>query len=169
MKRAVFLDLEGPIVTRRSVIAGASILKKPYEGDATWQWIEYADKTALLMMARLCEHFKADLVITSMLRSNDRVLSQIYAFLMENNADVDCGFSKTPHLGKREDEISAYVKERKIDNFVVVDDKQLRIQNFILVSPIDGITLHDYERCVEALFDCSVDDKKILTVDDYYL
>ena len=57
----------------------------------------------------------------------------------------------TPVFGAREDEIGASLKTLGIDKYVVIDDTDLHINNFVRTNKKVGLTKADYEKALSIL------------------
>ena len=76
-QRIVFLDLEGVVVTHKSILAthllalaGAKI--DGYTGGGP-DWANYVDRVAYAMILRVCQKHGAKIVLTSVLRTRHEV------------------------------------------------------------------------------------------------
>lgn len=170
---AVFLDLEGPIVTHRSIIVNSTD-DSPYQGDRTFRWVQFVDHTSLALVLQLCNDFKAEIVLTSLLRSNQRIVSQLYMLCHElsEQMKIDNPFDSrvTEHMqSQREKEILHFVKENEVKKWVAIDDKGLDLKNFVRVDPREGITWDAYQRCKPFLFDEETMDEKLARPEAIYL
>lgn len=151
---AIFLDLEGPIVSYDSIVANTTF-NDHYAGASTFRWIDWADPIALKLVFRLAIDFNSKIVVTSVLRFEKRVTAQLYYFFQDlaDKENVENPYAgETVRSKDREDEIRQYIKENSVQKFVVIDDRELNIENFVLIGR-RGFRFPEYEDCKQYLFD----------------
>ena len=51
---------------------------------------------------------------------------------------------KIPVFGKREDEIFQYINENKIEKYIIIDDMNLNVNNFLHINSEKGFTFLDF-------------------------
>lgn len=168
--RVIFLDIEGVVVTHRSLIVeitNAQMFEdgvmRNYTGATNAKWHRFIDKHALGLVFFLAKEMECQIVVTSTLRFQQFV----HLGLLEaaplfakgrygNEADKYMSFCVTDKLGKREDEIRKFVADHNVQEYVVLDDRGLQIENFVQVSPYEGFSVSD---CATAKFMLSKEGK----------
>lgn len=157
-QRIVFLDLEGVVVTHKSILAthlpalaGAKI--DGYTGGGP-DWANYVDRVAYAMILRVCQKHGAKIVLTSVLRTRHEVRKHLLDL-----AEILLGSSPThlfhscpvtEHSDSREEEIRDWIlfEEKatgsELESFCVIDDRRLEIENFVQVDQRDGFSYDNY-------------------------
>ena len=173
--RVIFLDIEGVVVTHRSLIVAINNARAKHNGDATdtsmqnytgatnAYWHRFIDKDALGLVFFLAKEMECQIVLTSTLRFQEHVHFGLLAAAPEfakgpngDEADQYLSFSVTERLNRREDEIRHFIADHGVEDYVVLDDRDLQIDNFIRVSPFEGFSVSD---CSDAKFHLAKEGK----------
>lgn len=144
----IFLDLEGPIVTHRSILTGPADIA--YQGGKPG-WTHFIDSISLKLVKRLSDKYQAKIVLTSYLRRFDNVKDDLIGvdpYGMNFAEDW-----RTDNVGNREDEILRYVSKHNVEKYVAIDDMKLDIKNSVRVDPREGVTFRAYSSCQKYLGD----------------
>lgn len=154
--KVVFLDLEGVVVTHKSILYNHTP-DNPYRGARVPNWNQYIDRCCLGLVYRLAMEFAAQIVLTSTMRNDKYVHTGLLALppvwmSMDNTLDY-MSSAVTEHRGSREEEIQKFVEDFEVKKFVVFDDRELKIKNFVLVNPHDGISMRNFNKAKEFLID----------------
>jgi HAD domain in Swiss Army Knife RNA repair proteins len=147
-RKTIFLDIEGVVVTHRSILVQPSPKRsETYHEDRTG-WHRFIDKTAMGLVYLLARDFGAQIVLTSILRGK----TDTYSGLCEvappwvEDATAFVANEHTDKLGSREDGINLFIRENKVDKYVVIDDRNLKIKNFVWCNPRDGFSYDNYQQ-----------------------
>lgn len=148
-ERTIFLDVEGVLVTPRSVLAAGQ-----FEGQYNPHRLGFRffiDMVALNMVCRTAVECEADIAITSTLRRDPKCVHTLMALMTDyfhrlpettpsgQRREYDVEITK--HLSSREEEIESFVKSFDVKRYAVVDDRVLNIQNFVHIDPSVGFPL----------------------------
>lgn len=154
LEAAIFLDLEGPMVSHRSIInQNAPHLGELY-GGRSQGWHRFVDPVALGLVARLAVDFAARIVVTSTLRRDHHVMASLYSMLYSRsryssqNGGLDLLHGVTEDFGgQREREVQQYITDHEVQRWVAIDDRTLQLTNFVQVDSRDGFTYANYQDC----------------------
>ena len=157
--RVIFLDIEGVVVTHRSLIVALNNAKIAYPDNTSLQrytgatdagWHRFIDKDALGLVFFLAREMECQIVLTSTLRSQEHVHYGLLQAAPEfakgpngDEADQYLSFSVTERLRSREDEIRQFIADHGVEDYVVLDDRRLQIDNFVEVRPLEGFSVAD--------------------------
>lgn len=158
--RVIFLDIEGVVVTHRSVIVAINNSKITYPNDTSMQhytgatnseWHRFIDKDALGLVFYLAKEMECQIVLTSTLRFQEHVHYGLLKAAPDfakggvngEAADHYLSFCVTERLQSREDEIRKFIKDHGVEDYVVLDDRRLQIDNFVEVNPLEGFSVAD--------------------------
>ena len=164
--KVIFLDIEGVVVTHKSILFNHTE-DNPYRGARKANWSGYIDRLCLGLVYKLAHDYKAQIVVTSTLRKDkychtgllsvaptwlNMITSEISALDYLSNA-------VTEHRSNREEEIAKFVEDFEVKQYVVFDDRALKCPNFVQVSPYDGLSLFDYNSAKPFLLDAGEEIK----------
>jgi hypothetical protein len=146
--KAIFLDIEGVVVTHRSVLFSHTKTDH-YHGARNREWYKFIDPLAMGLIYRLARDYGAQIVLTSTLRNDEFVMEGLHKvappWLPEGTADQFFAAEVTSKLDSREAEIQAYIKKHGVERYVVFDDRELSMgDHFIQINQYDGITMQDF-------------------------
>lgn len=140
--KAIFLDIDGVLNKENWMLNGTP-------------WLE---EEKLDLISKLCKNTGANVVLSTNWREiwnepmyvNDTNNGIHKAHKLFNKYDIQV-VGTTPVFGAREDEISAALKNLEIDKFVVIDDTDLHIANFVQTNKKVGFCKADYEKALSIL------------------
>ena len=138
MNKIIFLDVDG-------------VLNKKHWVENKTPWIE---ESRVKLVSDLCNATGAKVVLSTNWRE---VLSE--PSLFDNDGEIAKGYKLfqkygikingiTPRLNNREEEINSFIKDNNVGNWVVFDDNELHIKNFIHT---DGLTVQDCDKALSIL------------------
>lgn len=145
MKKIIFLDIDGPMIPGR-----AFMLPENYKKRAT-----RFDPIAVALLNKILENGDIELVISSVWRlfGYEKICETLKnngidtAFLHE---DWDTDRIYEGASSNRVAEIKKWLKEHpEVKSYVVIDDKDLKIDNFVQVSYQDGLLWCHYLKVCE--------------------
>ena len=157
--KIIFLDLEGVVVSHKTILLNTGHDQSYMSHDANWA--RFVDKLAIQLIFRLADEFDANIVLTSTLRSNPKIIEAVNRLWTEWYADADLIYGVTGRSSSREQEIADYlIAQRKtddpVDYFVVIDDRRLTTSNFVQTDPREGFSYANYQECRTLLADDGV-------------
>jgi len=140
--KAIFLDIDGVLNQENWMLNGTP-------------WLE---EEKLELISNLCKKTSANVVLST----NWREIWNEPMYVSDENNGIHKAhklFNKyniqiigtTPVLGAREDEILKAIEKLKIDKYVVIDDMELHIANFVQTNKKIGLTKTDYEKALSIL------------------
>lgn len=146
---AIFLDIEGVIVSHRTIIAHSDLPNGIHYHGGSENWTTFIDTAALGLIYRLAKDFSAKIVLTSTLRFKRGIVNDLIAlrpsYVSSEEAIAMFSLGVTERLGMREDEITIFAKENGVTKYVVIDDRTLSIGNFVNVNQSVGFSYDDYQ------------------------
>lgn len=157
-KTAIFLDLEGVVVTHASIIAALS--SEGSYGSRSDGFQFFMDMVSFKLVCRLAQLAQADIVLTSTLRTDPGVCSKVHQLISRYFDSARPGtinhgfmphFDVTRNLGEREDEIKSFMTAFGTERYLVIDDRKLDIPNFVRIEPKQGFTYKDYQASKQIL------------------
>lgn len=153
--KVIFLDIEGVIVTHRSIIVNHDLKSNSTYRGGRPGWDKFIDKLALGLVVTLAKEYGAKIVVTSTLRGMPGTLpglrlaaphwctpTDLEDFLCEEHIEF---------LDTKEEGIAAFVAKHDVLSYVVFDDCIVKCSNFIRVNGHDGLTWEDYQVAKEYL------------------
>ncbi len=109
--------------------------------------------TCVKCLNTILQKHKLKIILTSSWRNVFDTEKQNQIF--KENGVVQMPYGQTKDLGyeNRLQEIKTYLKNRKIENFVILDDMDIKglNSNFVLINPRTGLTEKDLEKVDEIL------------------
>lgn len=101
---------------------------------------------------------KVQICVTSTLRTSDWVLLELLNQfqLIAPNHNLTKLFHtdwRTGHENDREEEILDHVRRNNVEQYVVVDDRVLTIENFVRIDQCNGFSFRDYLVCEKFVAD----------------
>jgi hypothetical protein len=163
MRPAIFLDIDGVVVTPRSLEHGGP---------------KCADQSCVAELNRIVDAADADIVVTSSWRMRhtlDEIRAVLEAAGLESSSRV---IGQTEHLhyktgddgrivgrAERSDEIRNWLKANRRDRYVILDDDyDAEIPgHFVRTSPDHGLTREDADRALAILLGSAVRPNSWLT------
>lgn len=159
LPKAIFLDLEGPIVSHRSVLAQFSHSQgEHYNGASAGSFQRFADTTSMRLVINLAVRTGAKIVVTSTLRCYPDIIEMLRLMCIRwakfytsdpaaQMAGADLIHGITDNTGMREDEIKSYVEKFQVQQWVAIDDRKLKLRNFVQVDPSEGFSYRNFQKC----------------------
>jgi HAD domain in Swiss Army Knife RNA repair proteins len=147
-EKVIFLDIEGVIVTHRSILVQHSPKHGETYHGGELGWHRFIDKTAMGLVYLLARDFKAQIVLTSTLRDKPEThtgLCAVKPHWLDDPYDL-LSQEVTTHLRTREDEIKKFIALHKVEKFVVIDDRKLTIDKFVWCNAYDGFSYDCYQQ-----------------------
>lgn len=167
-ERTIFLDVEGVLVTPRSILAVGQREGTYNPGRLGFRF--FIDQVALNMVCRTALECDADIAITSTLRRHPQCVHTLMALMTDYYYSLpqtpqlgqrrEYAIETTGYLGSREEEIQDFVKSFEVKRFAVVDDRVLSIDNFVHVDPSIGFAVRHYQAVKECLLDADDPERK---------
>lgn len=156
--KIIFLDIEGVIVSHRSIVLNTNIEKKEFYDSRSNGWHRFVDPLSIGLVFKLAEDFGAKIVLTSTLRTDPKIVSALDHMWLKRNEDADHIYGHTGHSGSREDEIMDSINNLAksgviVSHKVVIDDRMLDISDFVRTDPHEGFTYANYVECRRHLTD----------------
>jgi hypothetical protein len=138
-RKVIFLDIDGVVNSGRSVIA---YNKYPINNKSTRNF----DMVAVGMIRSACKKCKAEIILSSTWR-NEKDWENLGKTLRLPIVD------KTPvcYGDNRTEEIRIWLEKNKVDEYVVVDDIIICMDNFIKVDPKNGLSYENYRDILNIL------------------
>ena len=157
--KIIFLDLEGVVVSHKTILLNTGHDQSYMSYDANWA--RFVDKLAIQLIFRLADEFDANIVLTSTLRSDPKIIGAINRLWLEWYEDADLIYGVTGRSSSREQEIADFVMElgkrdSMVTKFVVIDDRRLTTSNFVQTDPREGFSYANYQECRTLLADDGV-------------
>ena len=146
---AIYLDLEGVLVTHGTLIARKGIQEPHYSG-LNPNWKDFVSPVAWGLVVQLALEFDAEIVITSTLRSNDGILSAlkslIHLDLDLEHEDLFAQNWRTGHGDRRSEEIQDHARSSGHETYLVIDDRKVDLPDHqpFVVHPYDGFTYRNF-------------------------
>jgi hypothetical protein len=165
-RKAIFLDIEGVIVSHRTIIAHSDLINGVHYSGGNAGWLQFVDTVAMALVFRLAKSFGAYIVLTSTLRYKPNVIEDLITlrpcYVSENEAREMFSLGVTGRTSSmrndREGEILTFVEQHKLLRYVVIDDRNLDMGNFVNCNSASGITYNNYQDAKEFLVN---DDEEI--------
>lgn len=155
--KLIFLDLEGVVVTQGSIESVSTRkINPPNYMDYGDSWGEFVNPVAMGLIFLLAEEFDAEIVLTSTIRFKNEVRIALDRIWVQRSGGGKRILDVTPRAETREWEIREYLnreESKAVTHYVVIDDRYLLIDNFVLVDPHDGFSFGHYNKCRELLCD----------------
>ena len=145
--KVIFLDIEGVIVTHRSIIVQHDDASgERYHGGRAG-WHRFIDNIAMGLVYKLAHDFNARIVLTSTLRGMFETIPGLWAVAPHWCKDPTeyVATAHTEFLDTREAGITKFVKDFGVRKYVVFDDTHLTCPNFIRCKPSNGIDYSVYQ------------------------
>lgn len=146
-KKVIFLDIEGVIVTHRSIITQFSKEKGEYYHGGRPGWHRFIDRCAMALVFHMAKEHGARICLSSTLRNDPGVVSAICCicphWLDEEDA-LDMFTEPTAHGSSREEEIKSFIKAHDVEQWVAIDDRDLNLHNFVQTRPADGFSMQNF-------------------------
>jgi hypothetical protein len=144
--KVIFLDIEGVIVTHRTILDKTTDHLHYHGGRMNWE--QFIDTGAMSLIWRIAVKHNAVIVLTSTIRFEKLTISGLLSskpdWLDLHTAISYLSTEVTEKYGTREEQIRAFVQAHGTKKFVVIDDRELEIENFIGVNPRDGFSMANY-------------------------
>lgn len=160
MSKAVYLDLEGVVVTHQSILANSRVQHYSALCEATF--LVGLNYTALNFIAFMAAKHNAKICITSTLRRHaylkptlDRVFRESGFVDMLHEDWRTCNTEST-----RELQIESHVIRNGVTKYVALDDRDLKMENFVWIDPTDGFAYKHYEEAQKFIADNPEDIKQ---------
>ena len=140
----VYLDLEGVVVSHRSILAASNIQR--YSAICAATFMVGVDQTSLNLIAFMAKKHNSKICITSTLRDYDYLKPTLEAAFKDAGfIDMLHGDWRTCHEeDTREKQIQSHIRRNAVDRYIVLDDRKLEIKNFVRVDPTEGFTFRNY-------------------------
>ncbi len=158
IERVIFLDIEGVVVTQRSLHCAFADVPpeiRPYTGADESGWHEFIDKPALALVYQLARERGAQIVLTSTLRTDKYVHLGLLTAAPNwakgpngDEADQYLSFEVTPKLGYRVLEIRTFIEKHGVESFCVIDDTILDIECYSRVEATHGFSVVNLGECM---------------------
>jgi hypothetical protein len=152
--KAIFLDIEGVIVSHRSILVQTSQEHGEMYTSSSPGWHRFVDSVAMRLVIDLAMRSDSKIVLTSTLRDEPNIVAALEGMCMryashkskdEDGTDLIAGV--TGHGSCREQEIAGYVHNHDVSQYVVLDDRRLSCPNFVWVDPREGLTYANFQQC----------------------
>ena len=144
--KVIFLDIEGVIVTHRTILDKTTKHLKYVGGTIGWE--RFIDTGAMSLIWRIAQKYNAVIVLTSTLRYQPLtipgLLNSLPDWLSLDDALAFLSSEVTSRGDIREEEIRAFITKHKVQRFVVIDDRDLEIEHFVQINAYDGFRMKDY-------------------------
>lgn len=153
--KVIFLDIEGVVVTHRSIVRQHCPTKGEFYRGGYNGWHRFIDREGMAMVYKLAVDYDAQIVLTSTLRNAPETYSGLCAVTpiwLEDPTEYLS--SEVTVQGKtREGEIRSFIVEHKVEKYVVLDDRDLKTGAFLQCNPEDGVTFDIYCKAKRFLAD----------------
>lgn len=165
--KVIFLDIEGVVVTHRSILFQHCPEKGEHYRGGKPGWHRFIDDIAMALVYKLAVDYDAQIVLTSTLKGHPNTYAGLCCAVPIWLEDPTMYLAEeyTEHMSSREDEIRAFIKKHNVEKHVVFDDRDLLIPNFIQCDPCEGITYANYHSAKFFL----TDNSKEVTHEAIYL
>lgn len=142
-KKVIFLDIEGPLVTHRSILqyTDMSISRHYSGGGRNPDWWKFMDLCAVGLVYKLAVDYKAQIVLTSTLKKDKYTYHGLIKAAPEWLSEEATSYLSTAITGDRstrEEEIQDFIRTCEVEKYVVIDDRRLDIPNLLWCNPRDG-------------------------------
>ena len=172
-RKAIFLDIEGVVVSHRTIIAYSDLPNDVHYSGGNEGWLQFVDPVAMALVFRLAKTFGAYLVLTSTLRFKPNVVTDLIklrpCYVSEEEAVEMFSLGVTGRTAStrndREGEILDFVENNRLLRYVVIDDRNLDMGNFVNCNSASGITYNNYQDAKEFL----VNDNEEIHYEAIYL
>lgn len=152
MSKVIYLDIEGVIVSRKSIIAAKP---KRYRPITEQGFLLGVDRVCFSLILYMAKKHGATICVTSTLRTFPFVESCL------RKLASDLGYPNAFHEkwrtantdSKRALQIEQHMLDNRVSKFVVLDDNEVRIRNFVYVPPEDGFGMEHYEQAQKHIAD----------------